>query len=168
MEEKNVEETKEVGAIEKTFDEILQDKTYQSEFDKKVSKSLETAKAKWQEEAELKKSEAEKLARMDESEKHKYEVNKLLKEKEDATNKLNAYELKNVAQEIASQKGVPLSLLKVIDYSKENAESVSGKINELEAVYKQAIQDGINERMKEKTPKTVVENKTTASIPSMF
>lgn len=31
-----------------TFDEILEDKVYQSEFDKRVSKALETAKEKWE------------------------------------------------------------------------------------------------------------------------
>lgn len=30
-----------------TFDEILEDKVYQSEFDKRISKALETAKEKW-------------------------------------------------------------------------------------------------------------------------
>ena len=47
-------------------------------------------------------------------------------------------------------------LLSVIDYTKENAESIKTKIDEIEVVYKQAIQSGINDRMKEKTPKTVI------------
>ncbi|HHX70350.1 MAG TPA: DUF4355 domain-containing protein, partial [Gallicola sp.] len=41
-----------------TFDEILQDKYYQSEFDKKVAKALETARTKWEKEAEEKRTEA--------------------------------------------------------------------------------------------------------------
>jgi hypothetical protein len=57
-----------------TFDEILQDKYYQSEFDKKVAKALETARTKWEKEAEEKRTEAEKLAKMDADEKHKYEL----------------------------------------------------------------------------------------------
>ena len=43
---------------ELTFDEILEDKTYQSEFDKRVSKALETAKAKWEKAAEADKTKA--------------------------------------------------------------------------------------------------------------
>ena len=166
-----VEETKNenAGVSEvKTFEELLQDKTYQSEFDKKVAKALETAKTKWEQDAEVKRTEAEKLAKMDADEKHKYELEKATKEKEDALAKLNAYELKEEAIKIASEKELPISLLSVIDYRKENAESIKTKIDEIEVVYKQAIQAGINDRMKEKTPKTVVETPTTTDMPIMF
>ena len=169
MEETNtvVEETTQetVGAGEvMTFDEILADKTYQSEFDKRVAKALETARTKWEQEAEEKRTEAEKLAKMDAEEKHKYELDKERKEKEEAISKLNAYELKEEAIKIASEKELPISLLNVIDYRKENAESIKTKIDEIEVVYKQAIQDGINEKMKEKTPKTVVDTATKTNV----
>ena len=144
-----------------TFDEILQDKYYQSEFDKKVAKALETARTKWEREAEEKRTEAEKLAKMDADEKHKYELEKAMKEKEEAISRLNAYELKEQAIKIANEKELPISLLNVIDYTKEDAESIKTKIDEIEVVYKQAIQSGINDRMKEKTPKTVVDGGTT-------
>jgi hypothetical protein len=91
-----------------------------------------------------------------------------MKEKEEAISKLNAYELKEEAIKIASTKELPISLLSVIDYTKENAESIKTKIDEIEVVYKQAIQNGINDRMKEKTPKTVVETPTTNEMPIMF
>ena len=144
-----------------TFDEILQDKTYQSEFDKRVAKALETAKTKWEKEAEEKRTEAEKLASMNAEEKHKYELEKERKEKEEAISKLNAYELKGQAIKIANEKELPISLLNVIDYTKENAESIKTKIEEIEVVYKQAIQSGINDRMKEKTPKNVINDSMT-------
>lgn len=35
-----------------TFDELLSDKTYQAEFDRRVQKALDTAKTKWQGEAD--------------------------------------------------------------------------------------------------------------------
>ena len=130
--------------VVKTFDDLLKEnKDYQSEFDKKIAKALETARTKWEKEAEEKRTEAEKLAKMDAEEKHKYELEKLAKEKE-----------------------LPISLLSVIDYTKETAESIKTKIEEIEVVYKQAIQSGINDRMKEKTPKTVVDGSTTkANLP---
>lgn len=144
-----------------TFDEILQDKYYQSEFDKKVAKALETARKKWEKELEEKRTEAEKLAKMNAEEKHKYELDKLAKERDEAISRLNAYELKEQAIKIANEKELPISLLNVIDYTKEDAESIKTKIDEIEVVYKQAIQSGINDRMKEKTPKTVVDGGTT-------
>ena len=167
-EEKKVEETKEnvgTGAGEaKTFEELLQDKTYQSEFDKKVAKALETARTKWEQDAEVKRTEAEKLAKMDADEKHKYELDKEIERANNAESKLNAYELKEEAIKIASTKELPISLLSVIDYTKENAESIKTKIDEIEVVYKQAIQTGINDRMKEKTPKTVVDTTTKSNV----
>lgn len=161
-EEKNVNAGAEGEVM--TFDEILADKYYQSEFDKKVAKALETARTKWEKEAEEKRTEAEKLAKMDADEKHKYQLEQANKEREDALAKLNAYELKEQAIKIASEKELPISLLNVIDYRKENAESIKTKIDEIEVVYKQAIQTGINDRMKEKTPKTVVDTTTKTNV----
>lgn len=40
-----------------TFDEILSDRVYQSEFDKRVTKALETAKSKWETDAGNKEAE---------------------------------------------------------------------------------------------------------------
>ena len=162
-EEKEIVETRAEGEV-MTFDEILADKHYQSEFDKKVAKALETAKTKWEQEAEVKRTEAEKLAKMDADEKHKYELEKATQEREEAISKLNAYELKEEAIKIASEKELPISLLSVIDYRKEDAESIKTKIDEIEVVYKQAIQEGINGRMKEKTPKTVVDTATKSNV----
>lgn len=116
-------------------------------------------------EMEAKRTEAEKLAKMDAEEKHKYELEKERERANNAESKLNAYELKEEAIKIASGKELPISLLSVIDYTKENAESIKTKIDEIEVVYKQAIQSGINDRMKEKTPKTVVENTTITNKP---
>lgn len=68
--------TKDAGAIEatetrkKTLDELLaEDKELQSQYDKKVTNSLKTAKTTWEEENKNKQEEAEKLAKMDEDQK---------------------------------------------------------------------------------------------------
>jgi membrane-associated HD superfamily phosphohydrolase len=115
-------------------------------------------------EMEAKRTEAEKLAKMDAEEKLKYERDKIIEERDNALSKLNAYELEKEAVKIASGKELPISLLSVIDYTKENAESIKTKIDEIEVVYKQAIQNGINDRMKEKTPKTVVDTTTKQNV----
>ena len=43
---------------EKSFDDVLKDKRYQSEFDKRVAKALETAKGKWEVDYQAKIEEA--------------------------------------------------------------------------------------------------------------
>ena len=107
-------------------------------------------------EQEIKRTEAEKLAKMDAEEKANYKLEQANKKAQEIEAKLNAYELKEEASKIAREKGVPQSLLNIIDYTKENADSIKTKIEEIEVTYKQALQEGINDRMKEKTPKQVV------------
>ncbi len=51
-------ENESTGA-EKAFDEILKNKKYQSEFDRRVQKAIKTAKRKWKQENEGKKAEIE-------------------------------------------------------------------------------------------------------------
>lgn len=164
------EENKNVGTGAEgevmTFDEILADKHYQSEFDKKVAKALETARTKWEKEAEVKKTEAEKLAKMGAEEKLKYERDKIIEERDNALSRLNAYELEKEAIKIANEKGVPITFLKAINFSTTKAEDLKEIIEGFEAIYKQSVQDGINEKMKEKTPKTVVDTPTVkGSVP---
>ncbi|GHU69864.1 hypothetical protein FACS1894184_14540 [Clostridia bacterium] len=57
------------GSGETTFDNLLSgNKSYQAEFDRRVSKALNTAKSQWQRESEAQvqqaRTEAEKLAKM--------------------------------------------------------------------------------------------------------
>ena len=157
MEEQN---TYVAEATPKTFDEMLKDNNYQSEFDKRISKALETAKTKWDADAEAKRTEAEKLAKMKEDEKHQYELNKANKERDVAIAELNAYKLKEEAIKIAREKGLDISLLEDIDYSKQTADTISTIIDTKKAVFDKAIEKAINEKYKEHSPKVVLnENK---------
>jgi len=60
----------------KTFDDILSNKEYQAEFDRRVQKAIETAKGKWQEINDAEKSEAEKLEKMNKEQKLEYQAKK--------------------------------------------------------------------------------------------
>lgn len=156
-----------------TFDEILKDSNYQSEFDKRIAKSLETAKSKWEKEynekLEAQKTEAEKLANMKEAEKHAYELEKANKRAEEAISKLNAYELEKQAIKIAREKGLDVSLLEDIDYTKQTAESISTIIDTKKEIFDKALENAINERYKEKTPQNVENNSTSKhEMPSFF
>ena len=156
-----------------TFDEMLKDSNYQSEFDKRVAKSLETAKAKWEKEynekLEAQKTEAEKLAKMKEEEKHAYELEKANKRAEEAISKLNAYELEKQAIKIAREKGLDVSLLEDIDYTKQTAESISTIIDVKKEIFDKALENAINERYKEKIPQNVENNSSSKrEMPSFF
>lgn len=138
-----------------TFDDVLKDKAMQSEFDKRIAKAIETSKLKWEQEAVARQNEAERLAKMTEAEKHAEELKKIRKEKDEALAKLNAYELKGEAQKIASEKGMDYSLLDIIDYSKETAESVKEKIELIYQSVTKATEKQLNERLKQPEPKQV-------------
>lgn len=161
QEQNVVEETTQVEDKPLSFDEILGDKTYQAEFDRRVQKALETARSKWEAEEQTKRTEAEKLAKMDAEQKAKYELKKANEERDSALAKLNAYELKNTAIRIAQEKGLDISLLEDIDYSKQTAETITTIIDTKKAVFDKAIEKAMNDKYKESTPKTVLGGTTT-------
>lgn len=140
-----------------TFDEMLKSENYQSEFDRRVAKSLDTAKAKWLKEyeaqKEAEKTEAQKLAKMDAEQKLTYEKEKAEKERNEFEAKLNAYELKDTALSLAKEKTVDVSLLDLIDFSKETAESVNKKLDLIKTNFDKAVEKAVNERLKQDTPK---------------
>ena len=163
-------------AVEDTplsFDEILGDKTYQAEFDRRVQKALDTQeaklRAKWEAEEQIKRTEAEKLAKMDAEQKAKYELKKEKERADEAIAKLNAYELKNTAIKIAQEKGLDISLLEDIDYSKQTAETITTIIDTKKAVFDKAIEKAMNDKYKEKSPININSDvKSETKMPQFF
>ena len=169
QEKKIVEETKNVDDKPLSFNEILGDKTYQAEFDRRVQKALETAKTKWEAEEQTKRTEAEKLAKMDAEQKAKYELKKANEERDSAIAKLNAYELKNTAIKIAQEKGLDISLLEDIDYSRQTAETITTIIDTKKAVFDKALEKAIKDKFKEKSPININSDiKSETKMPQFF
>lgn len=125
----------------KTFDEILSDKTYQGEFDKRLAKAQETAVAKakeqWEKEQAQKVAESKKLADMDELQKKDYEIESLKKALAERDADKQASDLMNEAIKQANEKGIPISFMTALDYKKETAESINSKIE----VYAKEVQN---------------------------
>lgn len=143
-----------------SFDEILQDSEYQREFDKKIAKALDTAKTKWDEEAEAKKTEAERLAKMNADEKNKYALDKETERANKAESELNAYKLKEEASKMADEVGLDRGLLDIIHFEYETADSIKNNIDIINTIFKKAVENALNEKLKEKSPKNVVGNPT--------
>ena len=157
----NVEAQQAESTGAKTFDDILSE-GYQAEFDRRMTKGINTALAKkeaelrkqWEIEQNEKMTEAEKLAEMNEKQRHEYEVKKLTREKEDVEAKLNAFMLKDQTIKMAEEKGLPISITNLIDFKTMKAEDVEGRINELTETFNKAVEQAVNERLKEPTPTT--------------
>lgn len=108
-------------------------------------------------EVEAQKSEAEKLASMKESEKQQYALDKASKERDDAMAKLNAYQLREEAEKIAEEKGVNPKLLSLIDFTRVKAEDVESHIDSINNIVSSEVERLVNEKLKEPTPRTVLE-----------
>lgn len=134
---------------ELTFDEILSTNNYQSEFDKRVSKALETAKTKWQQEAEAEKTEAEKLAKMDAEQKANYELKKAIAENQKLQKQLNADSLYKQASSIMNEKEIPTSYLDLFDFTNESAETIKNKIDKIDALRNKDRESYLNNKLKE-------------------
>lgn len=138
------------GQQPKTFDDLLKDKTYQSEFDKRVAKALETAKGKWesdhQQKLEEAKTEAEKLAKMNADQKAQYEQQKRLSELEAREKDITTRELKATAYETLVEKGLPKDLADILNYA--DAESCNKSIESVEKAFQLAVEKAVNEKLR--------------------
>ena len=135
-----------------TFDDFLKDGKNQAEFDKRVQKAINTAKANWEEIMNSEKTEAEKLAKMNKEQKLEYQAQKERTDKEKALAELNAYKLKEQATKIASEKGLDISLLTFFNFETVKAEEINSKIEEVSNAFNKAVEKAVNERLKEDTP----------------
>lgn len=136
----------------KTFDDILKDKAYQSEFDKRIAKSLETAKAKWDAEVQKKiddaKTEAEKLAKMNADQKAEYENQKKLDDLVKREKDITTRELKAQAYETLAEKGLPKELINILNY--ESADACNKSIESVEKAFQTAVEKSVNDKLRGK------------------
>lgn len=110
-----------------TFDDVLKNKEHQSEFDRRVTKAIETAKAKWDGEFEEKLSakiaEANKLAKMTADEKAKFEREKQEADYNKRLAEVTKRELKAEAKDQLASDGLSTQSLRlsVPDCAKKDA-----------------------------------------------
>jgi len=123
-----------------TLKELLKDKDFASELDKHVGKAISTAKAKWDEDAKL---TAEELAK-----KQREEAETALKDREQA---LARRELKaDIAVEI-SKRGLPAELIETVNLH-GGADAAKESLDALEKVWRKALADGIETKLKGNPP----------------
>lgn len=135
---------------DKSFDDVLKDKKYQSEFDKRVTKALETAKSKWETEKatelENAKTEAEKLAKMNAEQKAKYEEDKKVAELEKREKDITTRELKAQAYETLAEKNLPKELIGTLNF--ESAETCNASMEAVEKAFQSAVEKAVNEKLR--------------------
>lgn len=139
---------------DKSFDDVLKDKKYQSEFDKRVAKALETAKSKWETDYQAKiqeaKTEAEKLAKMNADQKAEYEKRKKLDELAKREKDITTRELRATAYETLAEKNLPKELVDILNY--ESAETCNKSIEAVEKAFQSAVEKAVNDKLRGGNP----------------
>lgn len=138
------------GVKPKTFDEILSNKEYQAEFDRRVQKALGTAKEKWESLLDDKLSEADKLAKMNKEEKAEYLQKKHEKELAAREAGITKRELMAEAKNTLAEKKLPVSLAEVLNYT--NADSCKASVEAVEKAFQEAVQAAVEEKLKGGVP----------------
>lgn len=130
----------------KSFDDLLQDKNYQAEFDRRVQKALGTAKEKWTALMDDKLSEADKLAKMNKEEKAEYLRQKQEKELKDREAAITRRELMAEAKNTLAEKKLPVGLAEVLNYA--DADSCNKSMAAVEKAFQEAVQAAVEEKLK--------------------
>lgn len=133
-----------------TFDEFLKGEGNQAEFDRRMNKGIQTALAKEKERLEAladeKISEAEKLSKMTELERKAYEQKKEAEKIQQRERDITRRELMAEAKNTLGDKKLPVSLADILDYS--DAEKCNSSLAIVEKVFNEAVEAGVNEKLK--------------------
>lgn len=121
----------------------------QDEIDKIVSKRLERAQKKWEQETNRKIEEI-KLSGMTPEQKQEYEKSKLDRELSEKERKLQVREMQLDAIDILQSKGLDRKLSKLLNY--ESEETVKESVEALEAAIQSAVEKRVNDKLRGSTP----------------
>ena len=110
--------------------------------------------AKWKSEQEAKENEAKKLAKMNADEKQKYQLDQREQELADREKAIARKELTAEAKAMLSERDLPVELVNVVDLT--SAETVSQSVAVLQKSWEQAVQKGVQEKLKGGAPMKLI------------
>jgi len=134
----------------KTYTEDELKAQIQAETDRKVTKALETAKAKWLEEEQAKLKQAEELAKLSEKERAAKELEIKFAELEAEKSKFQRERLTLQTEKDLISKDMPAEFAPFV--VADTAEQTLININTLQASWQAAIEKAIDDKVKGRTP----------------
>ena len=134
----------------KTYTEDELKAQIQAETDRKVTKALETAKAKWLEEEQAKLKQAEELAKLSEKERASKELEIQRKELEAERSKFERERLTLQTEKELINENMPGEFAQFV--VAETGEQTRANINTLKASWQAAIEKAIDDKVKGRTP----------------
>lgn len=127
----------------------------QAEVDRILGERLNKAQTKWEKDFQTKldeaKTEAEKLAKMNADQKAEYERKKQEEAMTKRESEITRRELRATALETLAEKGMPKTLADILNYT--DADSTNKSIESVEKAFREAVEAGVNERLKGEPPK---------------
>lgn len=131
------------------FDALLRERDFQSEFDRRVSRALETARGKWAQETERKmeqlRVQVEARARMTGEERMAHDFAERQKQLEARERDILRRELQADAMRMLQERGLPAELAGAVNY--ESAESLQQSLDLAENAFRSAVQRGVEKRL---------------------
>jgi len=132
------------------------DAKIQAETDRKVTKALETAKAKWEadygERIKQERKEAEELAKLSEKERAEKERQKERELFEQERKQFERERLELQTIKILNERNIPSEFAPFV--IADTNEGTLDRINQMEELFNKAIESAVDARLKGKTPKT--------------
>ena len=151
------------------FDEILKDPKYQAEFDKRVAKSIETAKTKWDQEAEAKRKELEEEAKLTAEEKIKKQMEKLTQENEVYKANEAKRAMKDASLEYIKSKGYSNAIEDLVDLSSFKDENdMHTRLDNINTNLSNTISRELDNKLKENGYSDLTSNKGDGKKDDMF
>ena len=151
------------------FDKILEDPKYQAEFDKRVAKSIETAKTKWDQEAEAKRKELEEEAKLTAEEKIKKQMEKLTQENEIYKANEAKRAMKDASLEYIKSKGYSNAIADLVDLSSFKDENdMHSRLDIINTNLSNTISRELDNKLKENGYSDLTSNKGDGRKDDMF
>lgn len=139
---------------EQGFDELLRDRGFQAEFDRRVSRALETARGKWaqdvQQKVQLARDEERRLAQMSAEDRMAHEFEQRSRSLDEREAALRRCELRQQAADALRSRDLPPELAEVIDTRSEEAMQTS--IDSAERAFRAAVKRGVEARLRGGVP----------------
>lgn len=140
-----------------SFDDFLKTGDNQAEFDRRITKAIQTAvsnaEQKWKTLSDNRVSEAEKLAQMTNEEKEKYRADKAEKELADLKRQIALGEMSKTARKLLSDENIAIPDEIVANLVTDDAEATKTAVQQFAKIFKEAVQSGIKEALKGNPPK---------------
>lgn len=136
-----------------SFDDFLAREGYQAEFDRRVSKAIQTAQKRWQTLTDDRVSEAEKLAQMTGEQKEKYRADKAEKELAELKRQIALGDMAKTARKMLSDEQISIPDEMVMHLVTDDAEKTKEIVESFAKSYKAALQAGIKEAFRGNPPK---------------